>query len=101
MLINIFLSAAVMFSACQKEPDVTPADNKPKDRQDIVLTKTQQQIGYTANTFTFDFLKAAFRNGVEPDAERAIKAMNGKRYGYSGNSGCLHADYQVHFDLAR
>ena len=49
----------------------------------------------------FDFLKAAFRNGVEPDAERAIKAMNGKRYGYSGNSGCLHADYQVHFDLAR
>ena len=59
MLLNIFLSAAVMFSACQKEPDVTPADNKPKDRQDIVLTKTQQQIGYTANTFTFDFLKAA------------------------------------------
>ena len=34
MLINIFLSAAVMFSACQKEPDVTPADNKPKDRAD-------------------------------------------------------------------
>ena len=45
MLLNILLSSAVMFSACQKEPDVTPADNKPKDRQDIVLTKTQQQIG--------------------------------------------------------
>lgn len=58
-ILNILLTAAVMFSACEKEPEITPGNNKPKDRQDIVLTKTQQQIGYTANAFTFDFLKAA------------------------------------------
>ncbi len=53
----IMLSAAIM-AGCEKE-DINHNTNKPKERQDIVLTKTQQQIGYTANTFTFDFLKAA------------------------------------------
>ena len=53
----IMLSAAIM-AGCEKE-DINSNTNKPKERQDIVLTKTQQQIGYTANAFTFDFLKAA------------------------------------------
>ena len=59
IILNILLTTAIMFSACEKEPEFTPGGNKPKDRRDIVLTKTQQQIGYTANAFTFDFLKAA------------------------------------------
>jgi len=57
---NIILTAAIMFSACEKDPNATPGkDTTPKERQDIVLTKTQQQIGYNANAFTFDFLRAA------------------------------------------
>ena len=62
---NLFLTAAIMLTACQKTPKINPesGDNPaapiPKDREDIVLTKTQQQIGYNANAFTFDFLRAA------------------------------------------
>lgn len=62
---NIILTAALMLTACDKDPKTNPGngDNPatpiPKDREDIVLTKTQQQIGYNANAFTFDFLRAA------------------------------------------
>ena len=49
-----------MFGACEKDPANNPENNvTPKERKDITLTKTQQQIGYNANAFTFDFLKAA------------------------------------------
>ena len=56
---NFILMAAMMFSACEKDPQNIPSDVTPNERQDITLTKVQQQIGYNANAFTFDFLKAA------------------------------------------
>ena len=54
----VMLSAAIM-AGCEKEEIGNGTSTKPKEREDIVLTKVQQQIGYTANAFTFDFLKAA------------------------------------------
>ena len=60
IICNILIMAATLFTACGLEdenPDTT--DKTPIKRQDIVLTKVQQQIGYNANAFTFDFLKAA------------------------------------------
>ena len=58
-LLNIFLAASVMFCACEKEPANHQDGKTPNERKDIVLTKTQQQIGYNANTFTFSFLREA------------------------------------------
>ena len=51
------MMAAVLLSACGLE-EGGGNGKTPNEREDIVLTKVQQQIGYNANTFTFDFLKA-------------------------------------------
>ena len=57
IICNIFIMAAVLLSACGLE-EGGGNGKTPNEREDIVLTKVQQQIGYNANTFTFDFLKA-------------------------------------------
>ena len=56
---SILVMALAMFNACGLEEFPEGGDKTPNERQDIVLTKVQQQIGYNANAFTFDFLKAA------------------------------------------
>lgn len=56
IILSILIMAASLFNACGLEdPD---SDKTPNQREDIVLTKVQQQIGFNANAFTFDFLKA-------------------------------------------
>ena len=60
ILTSFMIAAAVaLLPACGIEPEEKDDINTPKERTDIVLTKVQQQIGYNANAFTFDFLKAA------------------------------------------
>lgn len=60
ILTSFMIAAAVaLLPACGIEPEEKDDMNTPKERTDIVLTKVQQQIGYNANAFTFDFLKAA------------------------------------------
>ena len=48
-----------------------------------------------------DFLKQTYQKNADSDEGRTIRKMNGHYYGFSGDSGCLHADDQVHFDLFR
>lgn len=56
IICNILIMALSVMFSCAEEPE---DNNQPKQREDIVLTKVQQQISYNANAFTFDFLKAA------------------------------------------
>ena len=56
---SILIMAATLFNACGLEEKTDNGGKTPNERQDIVLTKVQEQIGYNANAFTFDFLKAA------------------------------------------
>ncbi len=56
---SILIMAATLFNACGLEENTDNGGKTPNERQDIVLTKVQEQIGYNANAFTFDFLKAA------------------------------------------
>ncbi len=59
IICNILIMAATLFGACDKQVIPNDGGKTPNERQDIVLTKVQEQIGYNANAFTFDFLKAA------------------------------------------
>ena len=59
IICNILIMAATLFGACDKQVIPDDGGKTPNERQDIVLTKVQEQIGYNANAFTFDFLKAA------------------------------------------
>ncbi|MBO4557845.1 MAG: serpin family protein [Bacteroidales bacterium] len=59
IICNILLVAAALFNACGIEEFPDDGGKTPNERKDIVLTKVQEQIGYNANAFTFDFLKAA------------------------------------------
>lgn len=56
--------AATLLSACGLE-EGGGNGKTPKEREDIPLTKVQQQIGYNANSFTFDFLEAACAKEAE------------------------------------
>ena len=59
IICNLLIMAATLFGACDKEVIPDDGGKTPNERQDITLTKVQEQIGYNANAFTFDFLKAA------------------------------------------
>lgn len=59
ILCNLLIMAALLSPACGLEEDFDNNEKAPIERKDITLTKVQQQIGYNANAFTFDFLKAA------------------------------------------
>ena len=59
IICNLLIMAATLFGACDKEVIPDDGGKTPNERQDIALTKVQEQIGYNANAFTFDFLKAA------------------------------------------
>ena len=56
VILSSLIMAATLFNACGLEDP--ERDKTPNERKDIVLTKVQQQIGFNANAFTFDFLKA-------------------------------------------
>lgn len=64
IICNILMMAATLFTACGLE-EGGGNGKTPKEREDIALTKEQQQIGYNANSFTFDFLEAACAKEAE------------------------------------
>ena len=64
IICNILMMAATLFTACGLE-EGGGNGKTPKEREDIPLTKVQQQIGYNANSFTFDFLEAACAKEAE------------------------------------
>ena len=64
IICNILMVAATLLSACGLE-EGGGNGKTPKEREDIPLTKVQQQIGYNANSFTFDFLEAACAKEAE------------------------------------
>lgn len=64
IICNILMMAATLFTACGLE-EGGGNGKTPKEREDIALTKVQQQIGYNANSFTFDFLEAACAKEAE------------------------------------
>lgn len=58
VICNILAMAAVLLASCGLE-EGGYGGKTAKTREDIPLTKVQQQIGFNANAFTFDFLEAA------------------------------------------
>lgn len=64
IICNILMMAATLLTACGLE-EGEGNGKTPKEREDIPLTKVQQQIGYNANSFTFDFLEAACAKETE------------------------------------
>ena len=66
IICNIMMMTATLFTACGLE-EGGGNGKTPREREDITLTKVQQQIGFNANSFTFDFLEAAC--GKEPEGK--------------------------------
>jgi len=51
-----FLMAIAVFAGCEKSPH----SPKPKERKDIVLTKSQKEVFSKGNTFAFNLLKEVY-----------------------------------------